>query len=192
MKNIFKIIFIITIFSIIWFIGSNWHKEQEIQAKDIENDVQIEENIEETVVEPIPYQWEETEKGYDVIAKLEIPKISLKTNVLSQYSEDALLVSVTKFWGANPNQVGNFCIAGHNYYKRTNMFYKLKNLKKGDEILLTDRNNLTIEYIVYDIFKVSPKDISCLSQETNGAREITLITCTSNSKQRIIVKAKEI
>ena len=56
-----------------------------------------------------------TYKGYPVIAKLEIPKIDLETYVISEYSEQALGVSVTKFYGGNPNEVGNFCIAGHNY-----------------------------------------------------------------------------
>lgn len=48
-----------------------------------------------------------------------------------------------------------------------------------------------IEYEVYDLYKVEPEDVSCLSQETNNTKEVTLITCTSNSKQRIIVKARE-
>ena len=65
-------------------------------------------------------------KGYDVIAKLEIPKINLETYVLKTYSEEALKISVVKFWGADPNREGNFCIAGHNF-KNNNMFKNLKN-----------------------------------------------------------------
>ena len=37
-----------------------------------------------------------------------------------------------------------------------------------------------------------PEDISCLEQKTNEKKEITLITCTDDSKQRVIVKAKEV
>ena len=68
-----------------------------------------------------------TYKGYPVIAKLEVPKIELETYVISEYSEKALGVSVTKFYGGNPNEIGNFCIAGHNYITK-NMFHDLKNL----------------------------------------------------------------
>lgn len=57
----------------------------------------------------------ETYNGYDVCAKLEIPAISLETYVLAHYSTNALQVSVTKFWGVEPNHIGNFCIAGHNF-----------------------------------------------------------------------------
>ncbi|MCL2341835.1 MAG: sortase [Firmicutes bacterium] len=128
-------------------------------------------------------------KSYDVIAELKIPKIKLDINILEQYSADALNVSATKFYGPNPNEVGNLCISGHNYNSK--MFKNLSRLSNGDEISLTDGYNETIKYTVYDIYKVSPDDTRCLSQDTEGRREVTLITCTADSKERIIVKAKE-
>lgn len=128
-------------------------------------------------------------KGYEVIAKLEIPEISLETYVLSKFSNEALNISVTKFWGVNPNEVGNLCIAGHNFINK-NMFRNLKKLKIGDVIFLIDNSAGRVEYEIYDIFQVIPEDVSCLKQNTNR-KEITLITCTSDSKKRIIVKAKE-
>lgn len=72
------------------------------------------------------------------------------------------------------------------------MFYKLKNVKNGDKIYITDKKSQKIAYQVYDIYKVTPTKTTCLSQTTNGKREITLITCTTDSKLRIIVKAREI
>ena len=71
------------------------------------------------------------------------------------------------------------------------MFYKLKKLKVGDKLFLSDNNVGKIEYEIYDIYKVLPNDVNCLNEETGGKREITLITCTNDSKQRIIVKARE-
>lgn len=130
-------------------------------------------------------------KGFDVIAKLEIPKIKLETYILKNFSEASLNVSVTKFWGSNPNQVGNMCVAGHNF-KNKNMFRNLKNLKIGDTFIISDNDIGKIEYKIYDIYRVKPEDVSCLSQDTNNKKEVTLITCTSNSKERIIVKAREI
>ena len=127
-------------------------------------------------------------KGYPVIAKLEIPKIHLETEVLKDYSDEALKVSVTKFYKGNPNQIGNFCIAGHNYIT-SNMFHYLKDLEIGDKIYLTDAIFGKTEYEIYDKDIVNPKDISCLSQETDGKIELTLITCTTDSKNRIIIKA---
>ena len=129
-------------------------------------------------------------KGYDVIAKLDIPIIKLQTYVLSKYTEASLNISVTKFWGANPNKVGNFCIIGHNF-KNKNMFHNLRKLKIGNRLFISDDHG-KMEYEVYDIYVVQPKDVSCLNQDTNGKREVTLITCTNDSQKRIIVKAKEL
>lgn len=128
-------------------------------------------------------------KGYSVIARLQIPKIKMDTCVLAEFSENGLNVCASKFWGPNPNEVGNFCIAGHNS-RTKKMFTNIKNLEIDDEIYLTDEKNGTYEYKVYDIYRVKPENTSCLSQETNNKREITLITCTNSAKERIIVKAK--
>ena len=123
----------------------------------------------ETKETVIPKQY----KGYEVEAKLEIPTIKLETYVIKPYSKQALNVSVTKFWGADANQIGNFCIAGHNFQNNI-MFRNLKKLKVGNRIYITDRQNQKLEYIIYNIYTVLPKDVTCLSQSTNGKKEITL------------------
>lgn len=132
----------------------------------------------------VPKEW----KGYDVIAKLEIPTIQLETYILKNYSEQALQVSVVKFWGTDPNEIGNFCVVGHNF-QNNNMFKNLYKLKIGDPLFISDNENGKIEYQVNDIYTVFPEQTKCLSQRTNGKIETTLITCTKDSKERIIVKA---
>ena len=138
------------------------------------------------IKEDVPLEY----KGYTVISKLEIPKIDLETYVLEKYLEETLNISVVKFYGANPNEIGNFCIAGHNF-KNKNMFKNLKKLSVGDNLFIIDNDIGRVEYEIFDIYKVSPKDVACLLQETNGKKEVTLITCTNDSKERIIVKARE-
>lgn len=128
-------------------------------------------------------------RGLPVIAKLEIPKINLITDVLKDYSEDNLKISVTKFYKGLPNEEGNFCIAGHNYIV-SNMFHNLKRLEIGDMIYLTDRFKGKLEYYIFEKQIVNPKDVNCLSQETEGNIELTLITCTIDSMNRIIIKAR--
>ena len=130
-------------------------------------------------------------KGYPVIAKLEIPSIDLSTDVLSDYSEENLKISVTKFYKGKPNQVGNFCVVGHNYIT-SNMFHNLNKLEVNEKIYLTDKLYGKKEYYIYKKEIVNPKDVSCLSQETDGNIELTLITCTADSKKRIIIKAREL
>ena len=71
------------------------------------------------------------------------------------------------------------------------MFGKLSEASNGDEILLKDLSGNTVTYIVYNKYVVEPTGVSCTSQLTNGAREITLITCTNQGKKRLVVKARE-
>ena len=154
------------------------------------NEVQTHKTKSYKQIEPykdMPQQLE----GYEVVGKLEIPKINLTTYILSETNKNTLKVSVAKLCGPKVNGVGNFCIAGHNYNNR-NMFKDLKRLEKEDKIYVTDIYDNKIIYVVYDIYKVFPKEVECLSQETDGEREITLITCTKGAIKRLIIKAVEV
>ena len=61
----------------------------------------------------------------------------------------------------------------------------------GDIIEITDLSKRTIQYEVYDMHTVDPTDRRDTTQYTNGKKEVTLITCTDDSKQRVIVKCTE-
>lgn len=127
--------------------------------------------------------------GFEIVGKIEIPKLKVEKYILNKTTKKSLKASVTKVCGPEINTIGNFCIAGHNYNK---VFAQIKTLEKNDQIILTDVYGDSTIYAVYDIYKTSPKDISCLSQETNNEKEVTLITCTTGATKRIIVKAVEI
>lgn len=127
---------------------------------------------------------------YETEAILDYPKLGINYPVLSEESDELLKISLNKYWGPNPNKVGNYCIVGHNY-KSGKMFGKLSGSEIGDEVKLTDLKGKTVSYYVYNKYIVSPTDVSCTSQLTNGKREITLITCTNYGKERLIVKARE-
>ena len=87
---------------------------------------------------------------YSPIASIEIPKINIKYPILSETTVELLKKAPTKFWGANPNEVGNFCIAGHNY-RNKKFFSKVPKLEKGDIIIITDyQKGRTVKYSVYD------------------------------------------
>lgn len=125
-------------------------------------------------------------------AILNIPRLEINYPVLSETSEELLKISINKFWGPNGvNEVGNYCIVGHNY-KNKKMFGKLSEMVDGDIIELTDGSGRTLKYSVYDRYIVDPTDVSCTSQLTNGRKDVTLITCTNYGKQRLVIKAKEI
>lgn len=128
---------------------------------------------------------------YTTEAVLKIPSIGIEYPILSETSPDLLFVSLNKYWGPAPNEVGNYCIVGH-YYESGIMFGKLHKLKNGDTAELTDLSGRKIKYQVYNKYVVEPTDTRCTSQLTNGKRELTLITCTNYGKQRLVVKLREV
>lgn len=166
-------------------INEKNYKTEKLSDNSNQNDILI---IDEIIKEYPKEDILDTYKGYKVCATLEIPIISLKANILSDYSKKALKVSCTKFWGVEPNQNGNFCVAGHN---TKSMFSGIKKLKLGDTLFITDNIVGKVEYEIFNINKVSPENVDCLDATTHNEKEVTLITCTNDSTQRVIIKAKE-
>ncbi len=128
---------------------------------------------------------------YYTCAIVNIPSIGVNYPILNTTTDELLKISPCYFWGPKPNEVGNYCIVGHNY-RNSKFFSKVPKLENGEIIELTDLTGRTVKYSVYDKYLVDPSDVSCTSQRTNGGKEITLITCTNDSSQRVIVKAKEV
>ncbi len=125
-----------------------------------------------------------------VIGMIKIDKINLNYPILSQSSKELLKMSICRFAGPLPNEVGNLCIAGHNYvdYK---LFSRLNELKKNDVVQIYDYTGNKIDYTVYDKYEVEIDDLSCTSQNVGNKRILTLLTCNNVNGTRIVVKAKE-
>ena len=144
-------------------------------------------------------EWKENKEGYKykTIATVEIPKINLVYSVIQgkignlKETESLLKSSPVKYHGHEPNEVGNFCIVGHNY-RNSKFFSKVPTLKVGDIVKLTDLTGRTLEYSAYDIHTVLPENNSDTTQLTGGRKELTLITCTDDGKQRVIVRCREV
>lgn len=128
--------------------------------------------------------------NYFVIGIIEIPKINIKYPILSDVSNELLKISACKFYGPSPNKSGNLCIAAHNY-DDNRFFSNLHQLEIGDIVNIYDINYLLTTYYIYDKFETSKNNTACTNQNTNGKKEITLVTCNNINKNRLIVKAVE-
>lgn len=159
----------------------------------------VEEQIEEIIEEPQTITTQEiiglesteykTNSGdtYTISAVLNIPSLGIKYPVLSKNSDELMKISLNKYWGPEPNEVGNCCIVGHNYLNKTH-FGKLPGIKIGDEVEITDTTGRTVTYVVYKTFIIDPEETECTSQLTDGRTEITLITCANGGASRFVAK----
>ena len=130
-------------------------------------------------------------KKYETIGVVKIPKLNITYPILSKTTDALMKVAPCKFHGASPNEVGNLCIIAHNYRRKGVFFSDVPDLENGDVVEIQDLSQRTIQYEVYDVHIVMPDNVSDTSQKTNGRKEVTLITCTDNSEQRVIVRCKE-
>lgn len=128
---------------------------------------------------------------YTVVGEIMISKLQIAYPVINETTDENLKIAPTKLMGPNMNEVGNFCIAGHNY-KNNQFFSKLSTLSINDTISLTSNDGKKINYAVYKKYEVNENDFSCTNQDTGGKIEATLITCTNEKSKRLILKCRAI
>lgn len=129
-------------------------------------------------------------KGFPMVGTIEIPAINLKYPVLEEASKSAIEVAVAVYYGPGLNEVGNTVLVAHNYRNGT-FFSNNKKLVIGDKIYITDATGRKIEYNVYNTYTTSDMDFSYATRDTNGKREISLSTCTTDASKRLVIWAKE-
>ena len=168
------------------------NQEEQKEGNEIENNVTENKVIENKAQEKIDINTVKEIKGYKVIGRIKINKLNYEDIILDKTTTESLKLGLTKFWGPEMNEIGNFSISGHNYkIDRSQLFSKLDNLTEGDTFSLKDLTGRTVNYKIYKKYKVLPSDTSPIDQNEDGKREVTLITCTRNAKERIIFKARE-
>lgn len=186
-KTIFNMLLIVAIVVIGMivhkYIGENENEKEGQDVVEAFSNIDFSEITEESK-EQLEY------KGYKVIGIVKIPKINIEYPIINQTSDETMALSITKFWGNNVNDIGNFTMAGHNYFDGT-MFSNTNKLNIEDIIKMTDLDGKTIEYKVFDKYIIDPNDVKCVQSVKENTREITLITCINGRNNRLVVKARE-
>ena len=130
-----------------------------------------------------------TYKGFGVLGTMEIPATNFSYPVLEKITKKSLETSVVFLCGPGLNQPGNTVIVGHNY--RNGLFFSNnKKLNKGDKIYITDNSGTKMTYTIYDKFETTDDDTSFYQRDTGGKAEVSLSTCTDDSKARLILLAR--
>ena len=134
---------------------------------------------------------EESNNSSFIIGLIEIKKLKIIYPILSEVNDDLLKIATCRFYGPMPNEVGNMCIAAHNYHDYR-FFSRLNLLEIGDSIYIYDQYGNILEYHVTSKYTIDAYDNSCINQNTNGEKQITLLTCNNVSGSRLVVKASAI
>lgn len=129
-------------------------------------------------------------RGYNMIGTIQIPKTKVKAPVVDKVTVKSISAAVGVLYGPGLNEVGNTVLVAHNYRNGT-FFSNNKKLVIGDKIYITDATGRKIEYNVYNTYTTSDMDFSYATRDTNGKREISLSTCTTDASKRLVIWARE-
>ena len=120
--------------------------------------------------------------GISCIGTLEIPRLGLNLCVTSTCSDENMKQLPCRYYGSIYKS--NMVIIAHNYWFH---FGRLNTLKSGDEVIFTDASGNCFKYVVDAMDVVSPESVA---EVTNGKWPLTLVTCTLDSQNRIVVRCK--
>lgn len=214
-KIFFNIIITITIILLIFVIGyfayyhiSNYIalKQAEKAVDEFENEIIVvaiedEENVQNEV--QTPSNTNQTGQatnnkpnskvyynGYSMIGTIQIPKTKVKAPIVDKVTPKSISAAVGILYGPGLNEVGNTVLVAHNYRNGT-FFSNNKKLVVGDKIYITDIAGKKVKYTITKTYVTDDMDFSYATRETSGKREISLSTCTTDPKKRLVIWAKE-
>ncbi len=128
-----------------------------------------------------------TIEDYSVYGKIKIENIGIEYPIIKYVDENSLWKSICKISNNCIDGTGNLCLAGHNMRNST-MFAKIKKLRNGDKVEITNIYGEKYVYLVYDSFYVEANDVGVLKETEEPI--ITLITCNNVGNKRLIVRAR--
>ncbi|MDM0472581.1 class D sortase [Clostridium perfringens] len=164
--------------------GENKDKEVLKEEDTKENSNKAEKVEVEKDKKPEKAQLEEG-KGIGI---LNIPKINLEIGIIEGVSYEDIKYVVGHFPGSPmPGEKGNFSIAGHRISYFGQAFKDIDKLEKGDKVKVTC-NGKEYTYEVTDMYEVTPNETEALNPTKDAT--ITIVTCTTDAKNRVIVKGK--
>lgn len=134
-------------------------------------------------------------EGYKVIGTISIPSINIEYPILEENTPATLKIAIVAVYPQDNridavNKPGNLVLWGHNY-KNGTFFSDIGKLTTGAKIYIKDISGTKLEYQVYNIYETTDSDMKYATRNTDGAREITLSTCTNDPGKRTIIWARE-
>ncbi len=121
------------------------------------------------------------------IGMITIPDIDLELPILYGLDNENLAVGAGTMRASQQMGRGNYALAGHYTQSPTALFGPLHTIKTGTMIYVTDLTN-TYQYRTEALETVPPTRIDVLDDTTDAT--ITLITCTFDATERLIVKGE--
>ena len=124
-----------------------------------------------------------------ILGVIKIPAIDIEYPIIEYENNASLDISIAKYAGPLLNEIGNVVLAGHRSANGGNLFFtNINQLQLGDIAAIIDPSGRSIDYRMVSINTHMPDDMSILESGQSDRRELTLISCTVNLKDRYAVR----
>ncbi|WP_214797811.1 class A sortase [Exiguobacterium sp. s5] len=168
---------------------ATWNSQQvtaEIQPKQPETG-----EFEFSNVEPLSWEQLLTVRNrfheLPTLGLISIPDVNLELPILYGLDNENLAVGAGTMDPSQRMGTGNYALAGHYTQSPTALFGPLHTLDIGMSIYVTDMKH-TFQYEVTSLETVPPTQVDVLEPTTEPT--ITLVTCTFDATERLIVKGR--
>lgn len=168
---------------------ATWNSQQvtaEIQPKQPETG-----EFEFSNVEPLSWEQLLTVRNrfheLPTLGLISIPDVNLELPILYGLDNENLAVGAGTMDPSQHMGTGNYALAGHYTQSPTALFGPLHTLDIGMSIYVTDTKH-TFQYEVTSLETVPPTQVDVLEPTTEPT--ITLVTCTFDATERLIVKGR--
>lgn len=168
---------------------ATWNSQQvtaEIQPKQPETG-----EFEFSNVEPLSWEQLLTVRNrfheLPTLGLISIPDVNLELPILYGLDNENLAVGAGTMDPSQHMGTGNYALAGHYTQSSTALFGPLHTLDIGMSIYVTDMKH-TFQYEVTSLETVPPTQVDVLEPTTEPT--ITLVTCTFDATERLIVKGR--
>ncbi|WP_214764684.1 class A sortase [Exiguobacterium sp. s141] len=168
---------------------ATWNSQQvtaEIQPKQPETG-----EFEFSNVEPLSWEKLLTVRNrfheLPTLGLISIPDVNLELPILYGLDNENLAVGAGTMDPSQHMGTGNYALAGHYTQSPTALFGPLHTLDIGMSIYVTDMKH-TFQYEVTSLETVPPTQVDVLEPTTEPT--ITLVTCTFDATERLIVKGR--
>lgn len=118
--------------------------------------------------------------GQAYIGVIEIPSLSLKLPVISEWSDSKLKIAPCRYLGSV--YTNDLIIAGHSY---KNHFRYIRKMNLGDEVIFTDMEGNQFMYEVAGMEVIEGTDTAKMEE---GEWDLTMFTCTPSGSSRYTVR----
>lgn len=122
--------------------------------------------------------------GDEYIGIINIPSLNVELPVMSDWSYEKMKKSPVRYYGSL--ETNDLVICAHSY---KNFFRYIKNLVKGDIVVITDINGNQYLFEVKVVEILKPENIK---EMIESEFDLTLFTCTYDSQNRVTVRLNRV